>query len=257
MTDLTRIELIGLPGVPLVQPGDDLAGLIAVALARAGLRPVAGDVFVIAQKIVSKAENRFVDLAAVVPSERAKTIAAETAKDARLVEAILSETRHVVRQSRGVIITEHRLGYVMANAGVDQSNVGPPDGRERVLLLPRDPDGSAEILRARLSEQFGCALAVIINDSFGRAWRQGTAGIALGAAGLPAVVDLRGQPDLFGRTLQASVVGFADEIAAAASLVMGQAAEALPVVLVRGVAWNAAASAARTLIRPEQEDLFR
>ena len=170
---------------------------------------------------------------------------------------VLGESRRIVRQRPGVLITEHRLGYVMANAGVDQSNVAPPDGRERVLLLPRDPDGSAQDLRARLSAHFGCEVAVIINDSFGRPWRRGTAGVALGAAGLPVVVDLRGQPDMFGRTLQASVVGFADEIAAAASLVMGQAAEALPVVLVRGVKWTTAASAARSLIRPADEDLFR
>jgi coenzyme F420-0:L-glutamate ligase / coenzyme F420-1:gamma-L-glutamate ligase len=192
-----------------------------------------------------------------VPSDRAVAVAATTAKDPRLVELILGESRRIVRQRPGVLITEHRLGYVMANAGVDQSNVAPPDGRERVLLLPRDPDGSAENFRSRLSAHFGCAVAVIINDSFGRAWRRGTAGVALGAAGLPAVVDLRGQPDLFGRTLQASIVGFADEIAAAASLVMGQAAEGMPVVLVRGAAWTAASSAARTLVRPQDEDLFR
>jgi coenzyme F420-0:L-glutamate ligase/coenzyme F420-1:gamma-L-glutamate ligase len=145
----------------------------------------------------------------------------------------------------------------MANAGVDQSNVGPSDGRARVLLLPRDPDGSADMLRGRLSAHYGCALAVIINDSFGRAWRRGTAGIALGAAGLPACVDLRGRPDLFGRELQASIVGFADEIAAAASLVMGQAAEGVPVVLVRGLVWTEPSSAAQSLVRPEAEDLFR
>jgi coenzyme F420-0:L-glutamate ligase/coenzyme F420-1:gamma-L-glutamate ligase len=257
MTDATRIELIGVPDLPQVQPGDDLAALIAAALDRGEVRPVAGDILVIAQKIVSKAEDRFVDLATVRPSDRARTIAAKTGKDARLVEVILGETRRIVRQRLGVLITEHRLGYVMANAGVDQSNVGPPDGRARVLLLPRDPDGSADLLRGRLSERYGCELAVIINDSFGRAWRRGTAGIALGAAGLPACVDLRGRADLFGRALQASIVGFADEIAAAASLVMGQAAEGVPVVLVRGLVWTEKPSAARSLIRPEEEDLFR
>jgi len=257
MTRALRIELIGVPDLPLVKPGDDLAALIATALEREELRPAAGDIVVVAQKIVSKAENRFVDLASVAPSDRAIAVAAQTEKDPRLVEVVLGESRRIVRQRPGVLITEHRLGYVMANAGVDQSNVAPPDGRERVLLLPRDPDGSAQDLRARLSAHFGCEVAVIINDSFGRPWRRGTAGVALGAAGLPVVVDLRGQPDMFGRTLQASVVGFADEIAAAASLVMGQAAEALPVVLVRGVKWTTAASAARSLIRPADEDLFR
>jgi coenzyme F420-0:L-glutamate ligase/coenzyme F420-1:gamma-L-glutamate ligase len=255
MTNATRIELIGVPDLPLVGPGDDLAGMITGALERSGLRPSAGDVLVIAHKIVSKAEDRFVDLAKVQPSERARAIAAETEKDPRLVEVILSESMRIVRRRAGVLITEHRLGYVMANAGIDQSNVGPGGGR--VLLLPRDPDRSAETLRQRLSARYGCDLAVIINDSFGRAWRRGTVGVALGAAGVPAVRDLRGQADLFGRTLQVSVVGFADEIAAAASLVMGQAAEKLPVVLVRGLAWTEAPSPAESLVRPAAEDLFR
>lgn len=257
MAHAARIEIVGVPDVPLVKPGDDLAALIAAALERANLRPVAGDVVVVAQKIVSKAEDRFVDLASVAPSERARAIGADIGKDARLVEVILGESRRVVRQRPGLLIVEHRLGYVMANAGVDHSNVGPPDGRERVLLLPRDPDGSAEALRARLAAHFRCAVAVIVNDSFGRAWRRGTVGVALGAAGLPASLDLRGHRDLFGQTLQTTVVGFADEIAAATSLVMGQAAEATPVVLVRGLAWREAPSAGRSLIRPAEEDLFR
>jgi coenzyme F420-0:L-glutamate ligase/coenzyme F420-1:gamma-L-glutamate ligase len=257
MTEPTRIELIGVPDFPLVKPGDDLAALVGAALERAQLRPVAGDIVVVAQKIVSKAEDRFVDLATVQPSERARTIGEEIQKDPRLVEVILSESTRVVRQRPNLIIVEHRLGYVMANAGVDHSNVEAPDGRERVLLLPRDPDGSAEALRGKLSAHFDCALAVIVSDSFGRAWRRGTVGVALGAAGLPASLDLRGHPDLFGQTLQTTVVGFADEIAAAASLVMGQAAEGMPVVLARGLAWNASASPARTLLRPPEEDLFR
>jgi len=257
MASPTRIELIGVPDFPLVKPGDDLATLIGAALGRAGLQPMTGDVLVVAQKIVSKAENRFVDLATVQPSERARTIGEEIQKDPRLVEVILSESRRVVRQRPNLIIVEHRLGYVMANAGVDHSNVEAPDGRERVLLLPRDPDGSAEALRATLAACFDCALSVIFSDSFGRAWRRGTVGVALGAAGLPASLDLRGDPDLFGQTLQTTVVGFADEIAAAASLVMGQAAEGMPVVLVRGLTWNASASPAGSLVRPPEEDLFR
>jgi coenzyme F420-0:L-glutamate ligase / coenzyme F420-1:gamma-L-glutamate ligase len=257
MTNPTRIELIGVPDFPLVEPGDDLAGLIAAALERASLRPSAGDVIVVAQKIVSKAEDRFVDLATVTPSERARKIGAGIQKDPRLVEVILSESTRVVRQRPGLLIVEHRLGYVMANAGVDHSNVAAPDGRERVLLLPRDPDASAEDLRVKLSARFGVALAVIVNDSFGRAWRRGTVGVALGAAGLPAALDLRGNPDLFGQTLQTTFVGFADEAAAAASLVMGQAAEGMPVVLVRGLTWSAPASAGHTLVRPPEEDLFR
>jgi coenzyme F420-0:L-glutamate ligase/coenzyme F420-1:gamma-L-glutamate ligase len=257
MTNSPRIELIGVPDFPLVNPGDDLATLIAAALERAELRPVTGDILVVAQKIVSKAENRVVDLATVQPSVRARTIGEEIQKDPRLVEVILRESTRVVRQRPGLLIVEHRLGYVMANAGVDHSNVSAPDGRERVLLLPRDPDASAEALGTKLSERFGCALAAIVNDSFGRAWRRGTVGVALGAAGLPAAVDLRGSPDLFGQILQTTIVGFADEIAAAASLVMGQAAEGMPVVLVRGLAWTAPASVGRTLLRPPDEDLFR
>src|ERR1700731_3670406 len=190
MTNSPRIELIGVPDFPLVNPGDDLATLIAAALERAGLRPAAGDILVVAQKIVSKAENRVVDVTTVQPSERARAIGSETQKDPRLVEVILGESTRVVRQRPGLLIVEHRLGYVMANAGVDHSNVSAPDGRERVLLLPRDPDASAEALRTKLSERFGCALAAIVNDSFGRAWRRGTVSVALGAAGLPAAVDL-------------------------------------------------------------------
>jgi coenzyme F420-0:L-glutamate ligase/coenzyme F420-1:gamma-L-glutamate ligase len=152
---------------------------------------------------------------------------------------------------------EHRLGFVMANAGVDQSNVGPQDGVQRLLLLPRDTDASAATLREQLLARIDVPLAIVINDSFGRAWRHGTAGVAIGAAGLPTLVDLRGQQDLFGRVLEVSMIGYADEIAAAASLVMGQAAEAQPVVLVRGLAWTARAANAAALIRPAKEDMFR
>jgi coenzyme F420-0:L-glutamate ligase/coenzyme F420-1:gamma-L-glutamate ligase len=253
MTSQTRIELIGVPGLPLVAPGDDLAEMIADALEASALRPSTGDVLVVAHKIVSKAEDRCVELATVKPSDRALAIAAEIGKDPRLVEVVLAESKRIVRKRPGLLIAEHRIGYVMANAGIDQSNVG--DGR--VLLLPRDPDRSAEMLRKRSSERYGCEIAVIINDSFGRAWRRGTVGVALGAAGIPALIDLRGRPDLFGRKLQVTQVGFADEIAAAASLIMGQTAEGLPVVLVRGLAWHEPSSLARSLIRDESEDLFR
>jgi coenzyme F420-0:L-glutamate ligase/coenzyme F420-1:gamma-L-glutamate ligase len=169
----------------------------------------------------------------------------------------LSESVRVVRARRNVLIVEHRLGFIMANAGVDQSNVGPADGAQRALLLPEHPDRSAAALRRGLAAATGIDLAVVINDSFGRAWRQGTAGVAIGAAGLPALIDLRGRPDLFGRKLEVSVSGFADEIAAAASLVMGQADEAAPVVVIRGLRWSAPESTAASLIRPSNEDLFR
>lgn len=252
-----RLELIALPGLPMVQAGDDLAALIAAGLQRADATLRAGDVVVIAQKIVSKAEGRTVDLASVTPSPQAEALAAEVGKDARLVEVLLSESSRVVRSRPNLLIMQHRLGFVMANAGVDHSNVAPQDGVERVLLLPRDPDGSAAAIRAALATRCGVAPAVVINDSFGRPWRRGTAGVAIGAAGLPSLVDLRGQPDLFGRRLEVSIVGFADEIAAAASLLQGQAAEASPVVVLRGLRWSAPDLPAAELVRPPQEDLFQ
>jgi len=254
---MTSLEVIALTGLPLIKAGDDLVELIASSLKRNGVEPRARDVLVVAQKIVSKAEGRMVDLATIEPSAKARALAAEVDKDPRLVEVILSESARVVRASRNVLIVEHRLGFVMANAGVDQSNVGPSDGGSRVLLLPENPDRSAEALRRSLTALTGIDLAVVINDSFGRAWRQGTAGVAIGVAGLPALIDLRGRPDLFGRTLEVSVIGFADEVAAAASLLMGQADEAAPVVLIRGLRWSAPESTAASLIRPSNEDLFR
>jgi coenzyme F420-0:L-glutamate ligase / coenzyme F420-1:gamma-L-glutamate ligase len=254
---MNSLEVIALDGFPLVRPGDDLVELIASALARNDLTPRARDVLVVAQKIVSKAEGRVVDLATVEPSAKALTLAAEVDKDPRLVELILSESVRVVRARRNVLIVEHKLGFIMANAGVDQSNVGPSDGASRALLLPENPDRSAESLRNGLAAATGIDLAVVINDSFGRAWRQGTAGVAIGVAGLPGLIDLRGRPDLFGRTLEASIIGFADEVAAAASLVMGQADEAAPVVLMRGLRWSAPESTAASIIRSANEDLFR
>ena len=248
-----RLALLAIPGLPMVQPGDDLATLIAD---RAGpLRD--RDVLVIAQKIVSKAEGRSIDLATVIPSPRAVELAAEVGKDPRLVEVILSESTRVVRSRPNLLIMQHRLGFVMANAGVDHSNVAPTDGIDRALLLPVDPDGSAERLRAALEARCGVRLAVIISDSFGRPWRRGTVGVAIGAAGLPALIDMRGKPDLFGRTLEVTVIGLADEIAAAAGLLQGQAAEAQPVVVVRGLSWTAPDAPVNELVRPPEEDLFR
>ncbi len=251
------LELIALEGVPLVRPGDDLAGIVIAALTRGQIALRDGDVLVLAQKILSKAEGRYVDLGSVAPSPRAIALAQEVDKDPRLVELILQESTRVVRRRRGVLIVEHRLGYVMANAGIDRSNVDPGAGAEPVLLLPRDPDASAAALLARIAAHSAKSVGVIVSDSFGRAWRRGTVGIALGAAGLPALMDLRGRPDLYGRALRVSETGFADEIAAAASLLMGQADEAVPAVLVRGLAWSEPATAAASLIRPADEDLFR
>jgi coenzyme F420-0:L-glutamate ligase / coenzyme F420-1:gamma-L-glutamate ligase len=249
------VTLTPISGIPLVQPGDDLAGLLIAACAPS--TPEDGDIVVVAQKIVSKAEGRYVDLATVAPSVRAQSLAAEVGKDPRLVEVILSEARRVVRYRQGVLIVEHRLGFVMANAGVDRSNVDPEAGAEPVLLLPRDPDASAARLLERLAGHFQKRMAVIITDSWGRAWRRGTVGVALGAAGLPALMDMRGRPDLYGHTLRVTQTGFADEVASAASPLMGQADEAQPVVLVRGLAWSGALSPAAALIRPAEEDLFR
>ena len=251
-------SLIALSDLPLIKPGDNLAALLAAAIERRiGKLLAAGDVLVVAQKIVSKAEGRYVDLARVEPGAEAERLGRETEKDARLVQVILDESRRVVRHAPGVVIVEHRLGYVMANAGIDRSNIDPAMGKEPVLLLPRDPDASAAALRGQLAAHFGIAPAVIISDSFGRAWRSGTCGIALGAAGLPALRDMRGHPDLYGRALRVTEIGYADEIAAAASLLMGQADEALPAVLVRGLIWSEAALPARALIRAADEDLFR
>ena len=253
----SRVTMTGLAGIPLVQPGDDLGAITVDAFAVNGLVPKDGDVLVVAQKIVSKAEGRYVDVRTVSPSERAIELARELDKDPRFVEVVLSESKRVVRHRPGLLIVEHRLGFVMANAGIDHSNLPTEDGVERVLLLPEDPDGSACALQEHLVGVFGASIAVIISDSFGRAWRKGTVGVALGAAGLPALIDLRGHPDLFGRELMVTETGFADEIAAAAGLLMGQADEAVPMVLVRGLSWSAPEVPAAALIRPTEHDLFR
>ena len=239
-----------------IQSGDDLTRLIGDALVgEAAPRP--GDVIAVAQKIISKAEGRLVRLSDVTPSEPARALAAEVSKDPRFVELVLSESVRVVHQRPGLLIVQHRLGHVMANAGIDQSNVAPPGEEKFALLLPRDPDASAVALRAALQARFAVRLAVLVTDSFGRAWRQGTTGVALGAAGLESLRDLRGQPDLFGRVMEVTMIGIADEIASAASLLMGQAAEGQPVVGVRGFDVPGAEIPAAQLVRPEAEDLFR
>jgi coenzyme F420-0:L-glutamate ligase/coenzyme F420-1:gamma-L-glutamate ligase len=258
VTDATpQLALWALPGVPQVRPGDDLAALALDGLERAGLKLKAGDVLVVAQKIVSKAEGRRVDLATIVPSVRARELAAVVQKDPRLVELVLGESCRIVRTAKDVLIVEHRLGFVMANAGVDQSNVAAPGEGEYALLLPADPDDSARRLRLALQERTGVGIGVVINDSFGRAWRVGTVGVAIGSAGITSALDLRGRLDMNGRELRVTVVGHADEIAAAASLLMGQSAEARPLVLVRGLHAQGAEQPARALIRPAAEDLFR
>lgn len=256
-----RLELIALPGIPEIVPGADLAASIVSGLAAAGERLHPGDILVVAQKIVSKAENRYVALAEVTPSARAVDIARVVAKDPRIVEVILGESREVLRQVPGILIVEHRLGFVMANAGVDASNIEHEDAEavERVLLLPLDPDASAARLAAALGEHTGIIPGLVINDSVGRAWRNGTVGTALGSHGFPALHDRRGERDRFGRVLQVTEVALADQVAAAAALVQGEAAEGRPVVLVRGLPWppSAPATPARALLRPRAQDLFR
>jgi len=252
-----EITLKPLKGIKLVEPGDDLGAITVAAFMANKLAPEPGDVLVVAQKVVSKAEGRYVDVSTVVPSEPALALAAETDKDPRFVEVVLGESRRVVRHRPGLLIVEHRLGFVMANAGIDHSNIPSGDGVDRVLLLPVDPDGSAARLREHIIGAFGIPVGVVVSDSFGRPWRKGTVGIALGAAGLPAVIDMRGQPDLFGRELLVTETGFADEVAAAAGLLMGQADEAIPMVLVRGLSWSAPDAPGAALIRPSEHDLFR
>ena len=249
------LSITALPGVPIIRFGDDLCGTVLDAVDAADMVLEDGDVVVLAQKIVSKAEGRQVALADVTPTPAALELAQKAGKDPRLVELILSEADEVMRVRPNLIIVRHRLGLVLANAGIDQSNVGAGEGAQ-ALLLPVDPDRSAAKLRDGLRKATGRTVAVLVIDSLGRAWRIGTTGTAIGVAGLPALLDLRGQPDLTGRKLESSELGLADEIAAAASLVMGQAAEGTPVVLVRGLDYAADGSTARTLLRPREMDLF-
>ena len=251
------VTLTPLKGVPVVREGDDVARLVGDAIEGAGIAPVDFDVVVVTQKIVSKAEGRRVRLADVEPSPRALELAASLDKDARMVEIVLRESNAVVAHGHGVLIAEHVSGHVMANAGVDRSNVRPPDEDEEVLLLPRDPDASAAALHRALEARFGRRLAVVVSDSAGRPWRNGVAGIAVGAAGLPSLVDFRGAPDLFDVPLKVTFTGFADQVAAAANLVAGEAAEGVPAVHVRGLAWDAAPAPARALVRDRESDLFR
>lgn len=256
--DLSQITITAVPNMPLIDAGDDLAGIILERMQTADINPEDGDVLVIAQKIVSKAEGRLIRLDTVEPSPRANEIAEQTGKDPRLVEVILSDTQEISRMQAGLLIVENKLGLISANAGVDRSNVAPNEERAWVARLPDDPDASAREIRRRLMEATGKELAVIINDTHGRPWRLGAVGLAIGIAGIEPVQDLRGQPDLFGHTLETSQIGLADQIAAAATLVMGQADEGRPVVLLRGLTYRVKENAsARELLRPREQDLYR
>jgi len=252
-----QLVLTGLAGIPEVRAGDSLSALVLAALDRNGCSLLTNDVLVVAQKIVSKAEGRQVWLDSVKPSSEALTLARDADKDPRLMELVLRESREVMRVKRGVVIVEHRSGLVMANAGVDQSNLDAHAGGPVALLLPEDPDRSAQRLRAEIAAARRVEIGVIINDSFGRAWRNGVTGVAIGVAGVPAVVDMRGHADRSGRELKVTQIAAADELAAAASLVMGQADESLPVVHARGFPYALRESSLSELVRPRDEDLFR
>ncbi len=252
-----ELRLTALPGLPLLQPGDDLAAILAAALEAPALRPQDGDILAVAQKVVSKAEGRYADLAKVEPSSQALGLAKTTGKDPRLVELVLRESRAVRRAAPNVLLVEHRLGFVHANAGIDRSNLEPGAPPTWVLLLPEDPDRSAAQLRERLQARFGCRLGVLINDSSGRAFRNGVAGIAIGCAGFAALDDRVGDLDLTGRPLEVTEVAVADELAAAASFLMGQGAQGRPAVLIRGAGLPAAEGRATALVRSQERDLFR
>jgi coenzyme F420-0:L-glutamate ligase/coenzyme F420-1:gamma-L-glutamate ligase len=255
---MVALQFFPVANFPLVQPGDDIAALIVDRLAAGGEQLMEGDVLVIAQKIVSKAEGRLVRLADVTPSSAATEIAAAVGKDARVVQVVLDDSNAVLRVRRGLLVVEQRCGWVCANAGVDRSNIAPAADSDYLALLPWDADASAAAIRARLGELCGVTPAVIINDSHGRAWRIGTVGVAIGCAGLPPIWDQRGLHDLFGYELVASEECIADELAGAASLVMGQSNEGRPVVVVRGYTLPPAPPApAQAIQRPAAMDAFR
>ncbi len=251
MSGPPRMEVIPLPGLPLVKRGDDVGELVVRALRSHGLSLQPGDVLVVAQSIVSKAEGAVVDLRKIRPSEVAKRLAPRLGKDAREVEVVLREAGEILRASH-VLITRTEHGFVCANAGVDHSNVE----KDRVTLLPRDPDGSAEKIRRTLREKLGVEVAVIISDTQGRAFRTGCLGVAIGVAGMRPLLDLRGRKDLYGKELRATVLAQADAIAAAAVSVMGEAGEGTPVVLVRGAVYEKGRGSARELVRSREKDLF-
>jgi coenzyme F420-0:L-glutamate ligase/coenzyme F420-1:gamma-L-glutamate ligase len=255
-----RLVLTALQGIPLVEPGDDLGALLCAAIEREGAVLETGrDVVVVTSKVVSRAENRFADLSQITPSHAARELAASTQKDPQLVELILRESSAVSRSAPGVIIVRHRLGFISANAGIDLSNTRPAGGGRGpfVLLLPRDPDVSARTLRAAIRARFNADIGVVISDSFGRPFRFGTVGAAIGVSGLPPLWDQRGEQDLHGRVLEATVTALADQVAAAADLVAGQADEGRAAILVRGLSYTPDDTAqSRALVRPPDADLY-
>jgi coenzyme F420-0:L-glutamate ligase/coenzyme F420-1:gamma-L-glutamate ligase len=259
VTPPSQLVLTALPDLPLVSQGDDLIRIILDGLRRADLALRTGDILAIAQKIVSKSEGRIVNLKDVRPSKEAEDLAQKTEKDTRLVELILRESNQVLRTRPGLIIVEHRLGFICANAGIDASNVRPESNAtdRSVVLLPVDPDASAREIAQRLFHETNAKVGVLIIDSHGRAWREGAVGETIGAAGLTTVLDLRGTLDLFGRALQTTRVGISDELACAASILMGQAAEGRPVIHIRGFPYPLGDGSLKELLRPKEKDLFR
>lgn len=250
---MNTLTLTAIDGIPMVRRGDDLAALLGAALRRSGLGLKRGDILVVCQKVVSKAEGRAVALEAIEPSKLAQSLAGRWGKDPRALELVLRESKRIVRMDRGVLITETGPGWVCANAGVDESN-SLADGY--AVLLPEDADASAAKIRSGLRNLFGVDVAVIVSDTFGRPWRQGLTEVCLGISGMNPMLDLRGSADLNGRELRHTVVAVADELAAAAGLLMSKAG-ATPAVLVRGLSYEPAEASARILIRPAEDDLFR
>lgn len=255
MAQQTRFEAFAVPDIPLIQPGDNLVSIILNALSRAEIKLQNHDILVIASKIVSKAEGRLVALETVKPSQNALELAQQTGKDPRIAELVLQESNQISRKSRGVLVTEHRLGFVSANAGIDQSNI--ENSANQVLLLPLNPDESAEVIRQRLQQHFDCDVGVVISDTHGRPFRLGNVGVAIGVAGIPALLDSRGEHDLFGRVLEISQQGLADMIASAAHLLSGEGAEGLPISIIRGLQFASAEGKASDLYRPPEQDLYR
>ena len=252
----TSITLTALQGFPLIQEGDDIAEIILQTIFANNLQIENNDIFVIAQKIISKSEGRKVCLEDVSPSEKAINLANKTNKDPRIVELILNESSEIIRVAHGVIITKHKLGFIMANAGIDQSNINENDDESYALLLPVDPDASSKRIKDAIEEITNKKISVIVNDSIGRPWRIGTVGHALGVAGLSPVIDLRGTKDLFQRELKVSEVALADELSAAASILMGQGSEGKPIILIRGLQIEESQEGIKSLLRPKTKDLF-
>ncbi len=255
MNEPRSLRLTALPGIPQIKAGDDLAAIILAGAREAGLLFETGDALVVTSKIVSKSEGRRFDLSTIIPGDRALELAAITGKDARIVELVLRESVEVSRAAPNVLVVRHRLGFVSANAGIDQSNVDGSD--EAVLLLPVDPDASAAHLRDTIQRETGAHVGIVISDSHGRPFRLGNVGTAIGVAGIPALLDLRGTQDMFGRVLKISITGYADMVASAAALLTGEGAEGLPVVHVRGLEYPPIYGKAADMNRPPEMDLYR